>query len=40
MKRVEVAGFRVCHFSFCTNYGIIISTNPPGLSKKHKRADI
>nr|DAX41432.1 MAG TPA: hypothetical protein [Caudoviricetes sp.] len=27
-------------FSFGTNCGIIISTNPPGLSKKHNRVDI
>nr|DAL93046.1 MAG TPA: hypothetical protein [Caudoviricetes sp.] len=27
-------------FSFCTDCGIIISTNPPGLSKKHNRMDI
>nr|DAW68162.1 MAG TPA: IBR domain, a half RING-finger domain [Caudoviricetes sp.] len=31
---------RTCHFSFCTICGIIISTNPPGLSKKRIRADI
>nr|DAY56992.1 MAG TPA: hypothetical protein [Caudoviricetes sp.] len=27
-------------FSFCTICGIIISTNPPGLSKKRIRVDI
>nr|DAL44136.1 MAG TPA_asm: hypothetical protein [Caudoviricetes sp.] len=39
-KRIEAAGFRVCRFSFCTICGIIISTNPPGLSKKRNRVDI
>nr|DAL31015.1 MAG TPA_asm: hypothetical protein [Caudoviricetes sp.] len=39
-KRIEAAGFRVCRFSFCTDCGIIISTNPPGLSKKRIRVDI
>nr|DAE53440.1 MAG TPA: hypothetical protein [Caudoviricetes sp.] len=36
----KAAGFRVCRFSFCTICGIIISTNPPGLSKKRIRLDI
>nr|DAT71288.1 MAG TPA: NINTH ZINC-FINGER DOMAIN OF THE-finger, beta-hairpin + alpha-helix, TRANSCRIPTION [Caudoviricetes sp.] len=27
-------------FSFCTDCGIIFSTNPPGLSKKRNRVDI
>nr|DAG21313.1 MAG TPA: putative S-adenosyl-L-methionine-dependent methyltransferase [Caudoviricetes sp.] len=40
VKCIEAAGFRVCRFSFCTNYGIIILTNPPGLSKKRIRVDI
>lgn len=28
-KRIEAAGFRVCRFSFCTNYGIIFTDNSP-----------
>nr|DAR35937.1 MAG TPA: hypothetical protein [Caudoviricetes sp.] len=36
----KAAGFRACRFSFCTICGKITSTNPPGLSKKHKRVDI
>nr|DAO93810.1 MAG TPA: hypothetical protein [Caudoviricetes sp.] len=35
-----VPAITVTLFSFCTDCGIIISTNPPGLSKKRIRVDV